>query len=344
MGCGASSKSYTEPRKIPTKFYDDFEKKLPSLAGKVVLITGCTTGTGFIAAGCAARKGAATVVMLNRKSSRAEAAEAQIQKEVTAGKVMTIECDLQDLESVKAAAAKLNEQFKETGVDVLCNNAGVMALADEATKDGYDVQMQTNHISHFLLTKEIYPLLLKGAELRGEARIVNHSSAARMGKPLKAQYLGKNGGSLGGNGNSMFCGGARWERYHQTKLANAVWTVEFASRLPAGSKVKVLCCAPGLASTNLQVTTNQNDGMDSTWIMKYGQSAEDGTMPLAHCCFGEGVANGEFYEPSQKSMGMRVKGLPEKFPLETVCTKAESRKMLWEESEKACGTFDVAAA
>ena len=341
MGCGASKRSYTEPRKIETKFYHDFEKKIPSLAGKVVLITGCTTGTGFIAACCAAKKGA-TVVMLNRKSSRSEAAEAEVQKVVTEGKVMTVECDLQSFENVKAAAAKLKELFSETGVDVLCNNAGVMALADEATKDGYDVQMQTNHLSHFLLTKEIFPLLEKGAALRGEARIVNHSSGARFAPstPLTAKYLGKNGGALGGNSSSMLCGGARWERYHQTKLANAVYTVELAERLKnASSKVKVLCAAPGLASTNLQVTTNQADGMSETWIMKYGQSGEDGTMPLVQCCFGEGSENGDFWEPQTKSMGMRMKGLPQKFPLEPICTKAESRKILWEESEKACGPF-----
>ncbi|CAE7330811.1 ENV9, partial [Symbiodinium pilosum] len=104
----------------------------------------------------------ATVVMLNRKSSRAEAAEEQVKKEVSNdGKVMTVECDLQDMDNVKAAAEKIKELFSESGVDVLCNNAGVMALADEATKDGYDVQMQTNHLSHFLLTKEIFPLLEK---------------------------------------------------------------------------------------------------------------------------------------------------------------------------------------
>ncbi len=64
--------------------------------------------------------------------------------------------------------------------------------------DGYDIQMQVNHLSHFLLTKELYDLLEKKAESSaGEARIVNHSSIARYGPPLDAKYLGKNGGNLG---------------------------------------------------------------------------------------------------------------------------------------------------
>ena len=86
---------------------------------------------------------------------------------------------------------------------------------------GYDTQMQTNHLSHFLLTKELFPLLSATAASKGEARIVNHSSGARdfPGSPLDAKYLGKNGGNLGGNGNSMLFGGARWQRYHQVRRA-----------------------------------------------------------------------------------------------------------------------------
>ena len=73
---------------------------------------------------------------------------------------------------------------------MLCNNAGVMALKDRATADGFDVQMQTNHLSHFLLTKELFSSFGKAVELRGEARIVNHSSVARMGaKELDGKYL-----------------------------------------------------------------------------------------------------------------------------------------------------------
>lgn len=322
---------------METKWFHDFCKNLPSMEGKVVLITGCTSGTGFVAASALLKKGA-HVVLLNRKSSRAEEAEKKLLEEAPGSKVTSVECDLQSFENVRSAAAKLKEMFGDSGIDVLCNNAGVMALEDKATTDGYDVQMQTNHLSHFLLTKELFPLLEKGAAQRGESRIVNHSSAARAGpsKPLDAKYLGQNGGKLGGNGSSMIFGGARWQRYHQTKLANVVFTMALQDRLnAANSKVKALVCAPGLASTNLQVTTNGSGGMSETWIMKYAQSAEDGTMPLLQCCAGSGVANGDFYEPTKKKFGMRTTGPPAKWPLEPICMKEADRKMLWEESEKA---------
>ena len=195
-----------------SKYYSEFERdEVPLLHGKVVAITGCTTGTGFIAAQCAARKGAEAVLMLNRPSERATAAEIavkeQVPKEGTQTVVETISCDLQDLSSVQEAIRTIKSKYDK--IDVLCNNAGVMALEDVATKDGYDVQMQTNHLSHFLLTKELLPLIQKSTD----GRVVNHSSMARSGSPLKAEYFGKNGGNLGGNGNNMFLNGARWERY-----------------------------------------------------------------------------------------------------------------------------------
>ncbi|CAJ1350891.1 unnamed protein product [Effrenium voratum] len=188
--------------------------------------------------------------------------------------------------------------------------------------------------------RELYPLLQKAASERGEARIVQHSSGARKfpNTDLEAKYLGKNGGDLGGNGNSMFFGGARWERYHQTKLANAVFTKELDTRLrAANSKVKACCAAPGLAATNLQVTTSQDDGFHAPWIMRFGQSGEDGTMPLLQCCAGS-VESGDFFEP--EGMG-NIKGPPTKIAPEPLWTKPESGKILWEESEKACGAFKV---
>ncbi|CAJ1355508.1 unnamed protein product [Effrenium voratum] len=320
MGCGSSA--YKEPRKIPSKHFQNFEAQMPSLQGKVFVITGCTSG--------------AHVVMLNRKSERAKDAEQKLLQEVSGSQVTAVDCDLQSFESVRGAAQILRSMFADDGIDVLCNNAGVMALEDKATIDGYDVQMQTNHLSHFLLTKELFPLLEKGAQLRGEARVVNHSSGARNvpKKDLQAKYLGQNGGNLGGNGSSMLAGGARWQRYQQTKLANVVFTLALDEKLrAANSKVKALAAAPGLAATNLQVTTHSEGGMSETWIMRWAQSAEDGTMPLLCCCTA-GVESGDFYEPGGT---MRMKGIPQKFQLEPRCTKVESCRMLWEESEKACG-------
>ena len=204
-----NSASYVPPEK-ESKIYPLFEADQAAQTGKVFAITGCTTGTGLAAAKLLAKKGASRVFLLNRPSQRAEAALAAVRAVATAGCVVThVDCDLADFDAVRRAAAQVAAEAKDSGLDVLANNAGVMALKDVATRDGYDIQMQTNHLSHFLLTRELYPALTKASELRGEARIVNHSSFARNGPPGTKlttentyEYLGKNGGSLGGDGAS----------------------------------------------------------------------------------------------------------------------------------------------
>jgi NAD(P)-dependent dehydrogenase (short-subunit alcohol dehydrogenase family) len=206
--------SGSKPHVVETQWFKGFEEKLPNLEGKTVVITGTTSGTGLIVARTCIKKCAKNVLLLNRSSERATKAENELKTFIVDGSktnVETIPCDLQDFSSVRAAVDKIKADHE--AVDVLCNNAGVMALEDKATKDGYDVQMQTNHLSHFILTKELYPLLKRAHELRGDARVVHHSSMARQGgSPLKTEYFGKNGGNLGGNGASMFFGGARWVR------------------------------------------------------------------------------------------------------------------------------------
>ena len=172
---------YDKPAAVGSKHFEKFVETLPSLTGKVVVITGTTTGTGYVTALTCAKRGA-SVVLLNRPSERATSSEAELRKFVPDATFTSVSCDLTSFASVRAAASELNATFASSGVDVLCNNAGVMALAENATVDGYDVQMQTNHLSHFLLLKEIFPLLEKAAATHGEARVVHHTSLARYGK------------------------------------------------------------------------------------------------------------------------------------------------------------------
>lgn len=335
---GICQSSYAKPAEFQSKVWPGLIARMPRMDGKVVAITGCTTGTGFMLAKACAGLGA-HVVMLNRASGRADSAHAEIQKEVPGSKLTAIPCDLMSFDSVRQAGARLKKDFADTGIDVLCNNAGIMALPDEATADGCDQQMQVNHLSHFLLTAEAWPLLEQAASKRGEARVVNHSSMARQGKPLEASYLGKNGGSLGGDdvGWAPFSG-ARWERYHQTKLANVVFTYALDDKIKAkGSKVKALVAHPGLAATNLQVTTAADGGMGqgftSLLMNGAGQSGEDGTAGILTCSCQQDVSSGEFWGPTGMT-GEAV--LIPKGPEEKLADAA-SRTMLWAESEKATG-------
>lgn len=305
------------------------------MTGKVVAITGTTTGTGYVCAREVAKKGG-TIILLNRQSERSEKSLQQLQMEVPNGKFESIVCDLQDFDSVRNASQTIKEKYNV--IDVLVNNAGVMALPDKATKDGYDIQMQTNVISHFLLTKELFPLLKKSEQ----ARIVNHSSMARLGPPLESKYFGKNGGNLGGDGteteNNSFQG-PRWKRYQQTKLANCAFTYGLKNKLEAANinNVIPLVAHPGLAQTNLQVTTAIEGGMEpNSPLMSRAQSTEDGATGIIRCAMCQNAKAGDFYGPTEG-----WSGYPELLTPEDYLYGEANIKTNWEGCEEAVGDFKI---
>lgn len=305
------------------------------MTGKVVAITGTTTGTGFVCARELAKKGA-TVILLNRKSERSESALQQLQAAVPNATFDNVACDLQNFESVNSATETIKSKYDV--LDVLVNNAGVMALRDEATGDGYDVQIQTNVLSHFLVTKELFPLLQKSSG----ARVVNHTSMARLGGPLLPEYFEAKGGQLGGDGtdeeNNNFQG-ARWERYHQTKLANCSFTYGLKSKLEAANITNIipLLAHPGLAATNLQITTAAVGGMDKDGeFMSQAQSAEDGATGIIRAAMDPEAKAGDFYGPEAWS------GYPDIITPEELLLDESNIKINWEGCEKATGSFEIA--
>ncbi|MEQ8925559.1 MAG: SDR family NAD(P)-dependent oxidoreductase [Fulvivirga sp.] len=306
------------------------------MTNKVVAITGTTSGTGYVCAREVAKKGA-SVILLNRESDRSAKSLKQLQQEVPNGKFEAIACDLQSFDSVKKAASDIKSKYDV--VDVLVNNAGVMALKDEATKDGYDVQMQTNVLSHFLLTKELFSLIKKSKQ----GRIVNHTSMARMGVLLEPVYFGKNGGNLGGDGteeDNMNFKGPRWERYRQTKLANCAFTYGLKEKLEAAGITNVLplLAHPGLARTNLQVTTAKDGGMEkNSDLMNQAQTAEDGATGIIRAAMDPNAKSGDFYGPS----GQGWQGFPELLTPEEHINSPETIKINWEGCEKAVGKFEI---
>jgi NAD(P)-dependent dehydrogenase (short-subunit alcohol dehydrogenase family) len=305
------------------------------MSKKVVVITGTTSGTGFVCARELAKMGA-TVILLNRDSERSRQSHSQLLKSVPEGKFHPIPCDLQSFASVKSAMGKIRSKYEK--IDVLVNNAGVMALKDQATKDGYDVQMQTNVLSHFLITKELFPLLNNSTE----ARIVNHSSMARLGGPLKMDYFEKKGGQLGGDGTeeeNLSFHGPRWERYHQTKLANATFTYGLKKKLEEKKNTHVipLLAHPGLARTQLQLTTAEDGGMDGkSVLMNQAQSAEDGATGIIRACMDKNAKSGDFYGPVAG-----WKGYPELLTPEDLLLDESNLRVNWEGCEKAVGEFEL---
>ena len=319
-----------------TKHFHAFKANLPSAQGKTFAITGTTSGTGFVAAKTIAELGG-EVILLNRASKRVDAMMESLQSAVPDGKFVPIECDLQSFESVRSAAEAIKAKYEK--LYCLANNAGIMATPDEATVDGYDTQMQTNHLSHFLLTAELLPLLEKEAAEGGDARIVNHSSLGRLHTPddrLEEKYFGKNGGNLGGDELKMM-GGACFHRYFQTKLANSVFTYGLADKLEErGSRVRAVCAHPGGSDTHLG--NHMDLGLFWGTAMKVlgplmMQTAEDGAMGLLKGMLDPEAKSGVLYGP--KNSG--VSGKPVVNPPKPFETDPKSIAMLWRTSEEATG-------
>ena len=287
----------------PTTKYPDTIKRLPNLAGKTVAVTGCTSGVGFSFAKGAAELGA-TVVMLNRPSPRADGALAALKRAVPRGSFVQIPCDLLSFKSVRAAGERLKAACP-SGLDVLCNNAGLMFTANAATEDGFNAEIQTNHLSHFLLASVAWPLLEKAADARGDARILHTISKGRKASFLLQSHTGIVGeyfapgtAHLGGDGFL-----SRFLRYNQSKLANAVFTIALASKQ---SKVKALCGDPGISASNL-VNVMGASGADQDFLTRrfvsafadgwMAQSQDDGACGMLLAAFLPEAASGEMWGP-----------------------------------------------
>ena len=165
---------------------------------------------------------------------------------------------------------------------------------------------------------------------------------ARLGGPLESQYFGKNGGNLGGDGNeeeNMSFQGPRWARYHQTKLANCAFTYGLKNKLEAAgiSNVLSLLAHPGLALTNLQVTTAQDGGMDGdSDLMERAQTAEDGATGIIRAAMDPEASSGDFFGPTAG-----WKGYPDKLDPEEFLYSDETISINWDGCEEAVGKFEI---
>lgn len=355
---GATFSSLEEP--VLDKYYDAFVKDMASQHGKTFAVTGTTSGTGFQAAKALASRGA-TVFCLNRPSERATSSIATLRDFCgEGGSVEQVDCDLQDFASVRGAAEALITKTSATGLHGLLNNAGVMALAAKATKDSYEIQMQTNHLSHFLLTCLLLPSLDKAAGSSGEARVVNHSSSARNmpHSPIEAKYMQPftDGVDLGNDGNQ-----GRGKRYQQSKLANCVFTMALKEKLQAkGSLVKALVAHPGVSSTALGSNASSHSPgsfLDNKMAMRvlknFLQGQGDGCLPMLSAAVAPEAASGDFYVPANigvlgRVFGEQMTGPPVKLDWvarggkEQYVKAPEGQKTLWECSEAATGVTFLA--
>ena len=227
---------------------------LPSFRGRTVIVTGANSGLGQVTAAELARAGAHVILACRDTTKGADAAVGM------AGDVEVRRLDLQDLASIRAFADGVDS------VDVLINNAGIMAVPYALTKDGFESQIGTNHLGHFALTNLLLP--------RINDRVVTVSSTAHLAGRISLTDI-----------NWKDRRYSAWLAYGQSKLANLLFTAELQRRLTAaGSPVKAHAAHPGYSATNLQGHTG-NRFSTPLWLAAnrlLATSAEFGAAPTLY--------------------------------------------------------------
>ncbi|KAI5819102.1 hypothetical protein BZA77DRAFT_385614 [Pyronema omphalodes] len=260
---------------------------IPDLSGRVIIVTGGNTGLGkeSIAALC---KAGGKVYMGSRTESKALAAIDDIKKTLPNADLHYIQLDLISFSSISAFAKSFLE--KESRLDILMNNAGVMAMPYSRTEDGYEIQFGTNHMGHYLLTKLLLPAIPAGG------RIVNLSSlghnAASSGINISAADHAKQVDQLAAQLESS----STWTRYGISKLANILHAKELARRYP---QIISVSCHPGVIISDLYKTfvgDSRIMGLGVSAIKCFATPVEKGALNQLFCATMP-VENGGYYVP-----------------------------------------------
>ncbi|MEV6969750.1 oxidoreductase [Hamadaea sp. NPDC051192] len=284
---------------------------LPDLTGRTAVVTGASSGLGITTTAALARAGA-RVVLAVRNIDRGRTAAASITG--ARGPLEVRELDVADLSSIC--------RFAETwqgDLDLLINNAGVMALPESATADGFETQFATNHLGPFALTNLLLPHITD--------RVVTLSSNAhRIPASTRINFDNPN---LTGEYNPN-------RAYSQSKLAVLLFTLELQSRLTAvGSPVRALAAHPGWSQTNLTsgVTSPVRRGIINAINAVIGQDSTAGALPTLYAAV-EDLPGGSYVGPD--GSGERTGG-PTLVGRSEAASDPESAHRLWALSEKMTG-------
>jgi NAD(P)-dependent dehydrogenase (short-subunit alcohol dehydrogenase family) len=290
----------------------------PDQSGRVAVVTGANSGLGYEIAKGLVDLGA-EVVMACRSTDRGESARRDLEREVPGASVSVLDLDLADLESVAAFADAFGEAHDE--LDVLVNNAGVMALPRRETADGFEMQFGTNHLGHFALTGH----LLDSLRAATDPRVATMSSGIHERGRMDFEDL---------QGERDY---DKWAAYGQSKLANLLFAYELDRRAEFLTSVGA---HPGYAATNLQTAGPE---MAGSTVRKVGmkvanalvaQDADDGALPMLYALTMPDVRGGEYYGPGGL-LGMR--GGPERQRSSERSYDREAARRLWSVSEELTG-------
>jgi NAD(P)-dependent dehydrogenase (short-subunit alcohol dehydrogenase family) len=255
--------------------------EIPSQIGRTAVVTGATGGLGYETALALAKAGA-EVVLTGRDDRRGQSAIEKVSREVVGAKVAYERLDLASLASIAEFAERMHAR---TSLDILINNAGVMALPRrQFTADGFEMQFGTNHLGHFALTARLMPLLRRASG----ARVVSLSSLAHRTGRIDFNDL---------QGARVY---SPWKAYGQSKLACLMFALELQRRSDAaGWKVTSNAAHPGFARTNL--FTSGPGGLLSVATdfaaPFFGHSAADGARPTLFAATSPKAEPGCYYGP-----------------------------------------------
>jgi len=291
---------------------------MPELSGRTVVVTGANSGLGLEATRAFAREGA-HVVMACRDVDAAADARDEV-RDAFAGASLTVEeLDLADLDSIRAFADSVADLGR---IDVLCNNAGVMAIPRSETADGFETQFGVNHLGHFALTG----LLLDSLRAAPDPRVVTQSSGIHANGEIDFEDLQSTDDY------------DKWGAYAQSKLANLLFAYELDRRY--GDELTSVGCHPGYAATNLQRRGPEQEGSRLKLAAMglanriFAQSAEAGALPMLYAATAEDVEGGDYVGPG----GFKnMRGAPETQRSSKRSYDEDTAERLWSVSEELTG-------
>lgn len=293
---------------------------IPDLAGKVAVVTGANGGLGLASANALAGKGA-HVVMAARNQAKAAVARDEILAAHPRASLELVELDLGSLASVERAAKQIAAAHDR--IDVLMCNAGVMALPQGTTADGFDSQFGINVLGHWALVGHLLPIVVATPG----ARIVTMSSTA--------QHAGR---AVDPTDPHMRENYDPWRMYGQTKLAMRHFAVGLQRRFDeAGVDAKALSAQPGLTNSDLQTTTQSHGAggllgtMSEKWAKTAGMSTQRGALSQLRAATDPRAPGGGFYGPL-----FVTNGAPVRKPLVRPGSDA-AIQALWEVAERETG-------
>lgn len=301
--------------------------EMGSLDGKTVVVTGANSGLGYAATGAFVSHGA-HVVLACRSTERGQAAATRIREDAPDGSTTVLELDLADLDSIRSFV----ERFKadHDSLDVLCNNAGVMAIPRSETAEGFETQFGVNHLGHFALTGLLLETL---TDTDSETRVVTQSSGLHEQGRIDFEDL---------HHEDSY---DKWDAYGQSKLANLLFAYELQRRLERTDEdIVSVGCHPGYAATNLQQRGPEQSGSTlRLWLMKaanalIAQDPEQGALPLLYAAT-ESDAGGAYVGPGG-FRNMRGHPTPQRSSARSYDEATAER--LWSVSEELTGvTYDL---